>query len=121
MAAKLQSRSCEVDGGGKVALHHVGHFGERPPWRSAQRILPQPDDLPSGKRPLNEKSCLGDLYQLVKWDGRRFPGANRFDGQLELPAVAFVLYAFELLDFPVARQFECAEIVEPRNPALAEH
>ena len=33
----------------------------------------------------------------------------------------FVLHAFEPLNFAVACQFERAEIVETRDPALAEH
>src|SRR5260370_25418273 len=32
-----------------------------------------------------------------------------------------VLHALELLDLPIACQFECAEIVQPRDGTLAEH
>lgn len=60
--------SCEVGGGGKVPLHYVGHLWARRAWHSGQRVR-QSDDGPSGERLLNEKSCLGDLYQFVKWDG----------------------------------------------------
>ena len=35
--------------------------------------------------------------------------------------MALILRALERLDFPVACKLECAEIIQPRNGALAEH
>src|SRR5579859_8173081 len=67
------------------------------------------------------KARFGDLYDLVKRNGSSCADAHRFNRQLQLAPMAFILPGLDLLSLVAARKPQFREVIEHGCPTCAEN